>query len=201
MPCPGGISVGIRSSFRWLYWSSSQLLHAFVVSSMSWYKPSLVEVLALSLILLVTLCGLWSLAKIYFCRVVGMIIRWALVNIPSSLAIWSLKGQFGFKSVGCCWMWLSQPLLIISFNAPSFASKLLCSLIFCNTLLQAKERPREFGRSFRGWVHDSLLIMLTGHQLLQCLCLVGYTNGGIIWLQPWQRPLRTRKRSCQVFKT
>ena len=116
-------------------------------------------------------------------------------------AIWSLKGQFGFESVGCCWMWVSQPSLIISFNAPSFASKLLYSLIFCNILLQAEGRPREFGRSFRGWVHDSLLIMLTGHQLLQCLCLVGYTNGGIIWLQPWQLPLRTRKRSCQVFKT
>ena len=99
-------------------------------------------------------------------------------------AIWSLKGQFGFESVGCCWMWVSQPSLIISFNAPSFASKLLCSLIFCNILLQAEGRPRELGRSFRGWVHDSLLIMLTGHQLLQCLCLVGYTNGGIIWLQP-----------------
>ena len=167
---------------------------------MLWYQSSPAEVLALSLILLVTLCGLWSLAKIYFCRVVGMIIRWALVNIPSSLAIWSLKGQFDFKSAGCCWMWVSQPLLIISFNAPSFASKLLCSLIFC-ILLQAEGRPRAFGRSFRGWVHDSLLIMLTGHQLLQCLCLVGYTNGGIIWLQPWQRPLRTRKRSCQVFKT
>ena len=40
-------------------------------------RPSPVEVLALSLILLVTLCGLWSLAKIYFCRVVGMITRWA----------------------------------------------------------------------------------------------------------------------------
>ena len=75
-----------------------------------------------------------------------------------------------------CWVLLDvgkQPSLIISFNAPSLASKLLCSLIFC-----------ELGRSFRGWVHDSLLIMLTGHQLLQCLCLVGYTNGGIIWLQP-----------------
>ena len=108
MPCPGGISVGIRSSFCWLYCSSSQLLHAFVVSSMLWYQPSPAEVLALSLILLVTLCGLWSLAKIYFCRVVGMIIRWALVNIPSSLPIWSLKGQFGFKSVGCCWMWVSN---------------------------------------------------------------------------------------------
>ena len=89
-------------------------------------------------------------------------------------AIWSLKGQFGFESVGCCWMWVSQPSLIISFNAPSFASKLLCSLIFCNILLQAEGRPHEFGRSFRGWVHDSLLIILTGHQLLQCLCLVGY---------------------------
>ena len=89
-------------------------------------------------------------------------------------AICSLKGQFGFESVGCCWMWVSQPSLIISFNAPSFASKLLCSLIFCNILLQAEGRPRELGRSFRGWVHDSLLIMLTGHQLLQCLCLVGY---------------------------
>ena len=103
-----------------------------------------------------------------------------------------------------CWVLLDvgkQPSLIISFNAPSFASKLLCSLIFCNILLQAEGRPRELGRSFRGWVHDSLLIMLTGHQLLQCLCLVGYTNGGIIWLQPWQLPLRTRKRSCQVFKT
>ena len=99
-------------------------------------------------------------------------------------AIWSLKGQFGFKSVGCCWMWVSQPSLIISFNAPSFASKLLSSLIFCKVLLQAEGRPHEFGRSFRGWVHDALLIMLTGHQLLQCLCLVGYTNGGIIWLQP-----------------
>ena len=72
-------------------------------------KASPVEVLALSLILLVTLCGLWRLAKIYFCRVVGMIIRWALVNIPSSLAIWSLKGQFGFKSVGCCWMYVGKP--------------------------------------------------------------------------------------------
>ena len=92
--------------------------------------------------------------------IVGMIIPWALVNILSSLAIWSLKGQFGFKSVGCCWMWVSQPSLIISFNAPSFASKLLCSLIICNILLQAEGRPREFGRSFRGWVHDSLLIML-----------------------------------------
>ena len=103
-----------------------------------------------------------------------------------------------------CWVLLDvgkQPSLIISFNAPSLASKLLCSLIFCNILLQAEGRPRELGRSFRGWVHDSLLIMLTGHQLLQCLCLVGYTNGGIIWLQPWQLPLRTRKRSCQVFKT
>ena len=129
-------------------------------------QASPVEVLALSLILLVTLCGLWSLAKIFFCRVVGMIIRWALVNIPSSLAVWSLKGQFGFKSVGCCWMWVSQLSLIVSFNAPSFASKLFCSLIFCNILLQAEGRPREFGRSFRGWVHDSLLIMLTGHQLL-----------------------------------
>ena len=49
-----------------------------------------------------------------------------------------------------------QPSLIISFNAPSFASKLLCSLIFCNTLLQAEGRPRELGRSFRGWVHDSV---------------------------------------------
>ena len=137
-------------------------------------QASQVEILALSLILLFTLCGLWSLAKIYFCRVEGMIIRWALVNIPSSLAIWSLKGQFGFKSVGCRWMWVSQPSLIISFNAPSFASKLLCSLIFCNTLLQVEGKPREFRRSFRGWIHDSLLIMLTGHQLLQCLCLVGY---------------------------
>ena len=114
-----------------------------------------------------------------------MIIRWALANIPSSLAIWSLKGKFGFKSVGCCWMWVSQPSLIISFNAPSFTSKLLCSLIFCNILLQAEGRPREFGRSFRGWVHDSLLIMLTGHQLLQCLCLVGYTNGGLYTNVKW----------------
>ena len=95
------------------------------------------------------------------------------MNIPFSLAIWCLKGQFGFKSVGCSWMWISQPSLIISFNAPSFASKLLCSLIFCNILLQAEGRPREFGHSFRGWVHDSLLIMLTGHKLLQFLCLVG----------------------------
>ena len=55
-----------------------------------------------------------------------------------------------------------QPSMIISFNAPSFASKLLCSLIFCNTLLQAEGRPRELGRSFRGWVHDSLLIMPGG---------------------------------------
>ena len=84
------------------------------------------------------------------------------------------EGPVDFKSVGCCWMWVSQPLLIISFNAPSFASKLLCSLIFCNILLQAEGRPHEFGRSFRGWVHDSLLIILTRHQLLQCLCLVGY---------------------------
>ena len=53
-------------------------------------RPCPVEVLAVSLILLVTLCGVWSLAKIYFCRVVGMIIRRALVNIPSSLAICSL---------------------------------------------------------------------------------------------------------------
>ena len=141
-------------------------------------RPSPVEVLALSLILLVTLCGLWSLAKIYFCRVVGMIIRWALVNIPSSLAIWCLKGQFGFKSVECCWMWISQPSLIISFNAPRFASKLLCPSTFCNILLQAEGRPREFGHSFRGWVHDFLLIMLTEHQLLQFLCLVGYECWG-----------------------
>ena len=28
--------------------------------------------------------------------------------------------------------------------------------------------------NFGGWVHDSLLIMLTGHQLLPCLCLAGY---------------------------
>ena len=73
------------------------------------------------------------------------------MNIPSSLAIWSLRGQFGFKNVGCCWMWVSQPSLIISFNAPSFTSKLLCSLIFCNILLQAER-----------------------HQLPQFLCLVGY---------------------------
>ena len=168
MPCPGGISVGIRSSFCWLYWSSSQLLHAFVVSSMLWYQPSPAEVLALSLILLVTLCGLWSGFSEY------SVIACYLVS----------EGPVWFESVGCCWMWVSQPSLIIFFNAPSFASKLLYSLIFCNTLLQAEGRPRELGRSFRGWVHDSLLIMLTGHQLLQCLCLVGYTNGGIIWLQP-----------------
>ena len=88
------------------------------------------------------------------------------------------EGQFGFKSVGCCWMWISQPSLIISFNAPRFASKLLCSSTFCNILLQAEGRPREFGHSFRGWVHDSLLIMLTEHQLLQFLCLVGYECWG-----------------------
>ena len=41
MPCPGGMSVGIRSSFCWLYWSSSQVLHAFVVMVViSWYNPS-----------------------------------------------------------------------------------------------------------------------------------------------------------------
>ena len=110
-------------------------------------RPSLVEVLALSLILLPTLSGLWSWAKIYFCRVVGVIIRWALVNIPSSLAIWSLKIQFGFKSVGCCWMWITQPSLIISFNVPSCASKLLCSLIICNILL-FYYKPREEHVSF-----------------------------------------------------
>ena len=38
-------------------------------------RPSPVEVLALSLTLLVTLCGLWGLAKMYFCRVVGVVIR------------------------------------------------------------------------------------------------------------------------------
>ena len=100
------------------------------------------------------------------------------MNILSSLAIWCLKGQFGFKSVECCWMWISQPSLIISFNPPRFASKLLCSSIFCNILLQAEGRPREFGHSFRGWVHDCLLIMLTEHQLLQFLCLVGYECWG-----------------------
>ena len=41
-------------------------------------------------------------------------------------------------------------------------------------MLQAEGRPREFGSSFREWVHDPLLIMLTGHQLLQCLCLMSY---------------------------
>ena len=70
--------TGVRHSYCMLLW----YLLCGVVSSV---VSSPAEVLALSLILLVTLCGLLSLAKIYFRRVVGMIIRWALVNIPSSL--------------------------------------------------------------------------------------------------------------------
>ena len=62
MPCPGGMSVGIRSSFCWLYWSSSQVRHAFVIMVvMSWYKPSHLRCWPLawfSLFLLVA-CGGW----------------------------------------------------------------------------------------------------------------------------------------------
>ena len=67
-------------------------------------QPFPVEVLALSLILSVPFSGVWRLAKIYFCSVAGMIIRWAFVTTPFSVAIWSQKGQHGFKSVGTCLM-------------------------------------------------------------------------------------------------
>ena len=62
IPCPGGMSVGIRSSFCWLYWSSSQVRHAFVIMVvMSWYNPSHLRCWPLawfSLFLLVA-CGGW----------------------------------------------------------------------------------------------------------------------------------------------
>ena len=63
-------------------------------------QPFPFEVLALNLILSVPFSGVWRLTKIYFCSVAGMIIRWAFVTIPFSVAIWSQKGQHGFKSVG-----------------------------------------------------------------------------------------------------
>ena len=50
-------------------------------------QPFPVEVLALSLILSVPFSGVWRLAKIYFCSVAGMIIRWAFVTTPFSVAI------------------------------------------------------------------------------------------------------------------
>ena len=62
MLCPGGMSVGIRSSFSWLYWSSSQVLHAFVVMVvMSWYNPSQLWcwLLAWFSLFLLVACGGW----------------------------------------------------------------------------------------------------------------------------------------------
>ena len=62
MPCPGGMSVGITSSFCRLYWSYSQVLHAFVVMVvMSWYNPSQLRcwLLAWFSLFLLVACGGW----------------------------------------------------------------------------------------------------------------------------------------------
>ena len=100
------------------------VLHSFVVlMSLSYVRSVAFQVSTspVRLILSVPFCGVWRLAKIYFCSVAGMIIRLAFLTIPFSVGIWSQKGQHGFK--------------ISSFNALSYASKPLCSLIFCNMLL------------------------------------------------------------------